>query len=249
MQSSWLPPPLSRYAVFSRHLFVGDLREKMPPEIPAGEAGSWLFSSVKPPGSDSFNVANFSHLSLTTLDSVLRGFISWWLFFPPVLCASLKMHLTSFDGTLQRHSSTRSWPFASFSSQQMSRSPDTRDGRHSHQNWRESFLARLESLLHRSDDLMLSLPYTHIRQNVTRLATVLDTVSERDLVPSNSADPSSPIIDAHLKRIIDMDYRILFNECEREGGQQSGGNPSVATVAIQGMIDNRRVVEEVKRAM
>jgi hypothetical protein len=63
-----------------------------------------------------------------------------------------------------------------------------------------------ETSLQEAEDLMLSLPYTQIRQHLYRLAPALDVVRAANLVYANSGDSSSALVDVDLKDTIAREH-------------------------------------------
>ena len=73
-------------------------------------------------------------------------------------------------------------------------------------SWKDAFRTMVETSLQEAEDLMLSLPYTQIRQQVYRLAPALEIVRVSNLVRANSGDSSSVLVDIDLKNTIAREH-------------------------------------------
>lgn len=82
-------------------------------------------------------------------------------------------------------------------------------------SWKDVFWRMVENSLQEAEDLMLSLPYTQIRQHVYRLAPALEIVRVANLVRTNSGDSSSVLMDIDLKNTIACEHHkyAAANEC------------------------------------
>ncbi|KAL8960217.1 MAG: hypothetical protein Q9193_003038 [Seirophora villosa] len=70
-----------------------------------------------------------------------------------------------------------------------------------HATWREAFKEMLESVLMDAEDLLVNLPYGHIRDEFARLAGTLDDVSEPRLVVLGLSDARNVLIDRQSNSI------------------------------------------------
>ena len=68
-------------------------------------------------------------------------------------------------------------------------------------SWREAFMTILESLLQDAEDMMLSLPYAHIRQHISRLLPALDDVTESRLCMVELGLPERVVIEPETGRV------------------------------------------------
>lgn len=84
----------------------------------------------------------------------------------------------------------------------VSTGPRMMDCRPSNRAWRETFGAMVDASLHEAEDIMLSLPYTHIRQLFARLLPNLETVQPRNMVRWNQTDPASVLVDVDFTNIV-----------------------------------------------
>jgi hypothetical protein len=73
-------------------------------------------------------------------------------------------------------------------------------------SWKDAFWTMAETSLQEAEDLMLSLPYTQIRQHIYRLVPALEAVRAADLVSSNPGDSSSVLVDIDLKNTIAREH-------------------------------------------
>ncbi|KAL9106948.1 MAG: hypothetical protein Q9227_008071 [Pyrenula ochraceoflavens] len=68
-------------------------------------------------------------------------------------------------------------------------------------SWREAFVTILESLLRDAEDMMLSLPYAHIRQHISRLLPALDDVTEARLCMVELGLPDRVFVNPETGRV------------------------------------------------
>ncbi|KAI9822427.1 MAG: hypothetical protein M1827_000146 [Pycnora praestabilis] len=68
-------------------------------------------------------------------------------------------------------------------------------------SWREAFLSLMESILRDAEDMFVCLPDEAIREQVERLAPLLDEVTQPRLVILNAGDPASLLLDQETKQI------------------------------------------------
>lgn len=72
--------------------------------------------------------------------------------------------------------------------------------------WKDAFRTMVETSLQEAEDMMLSLPYTQIRQQVYRLSSVLEVVRLTSLVRANTGESSSVLVDVDLKNTIAFEH-------------------------------------------
>jgi hypothetical protein len=80
------------------------------------------------------------------------------------------------------------------------------DNRPRDASWKDAFWTMAETSLQEAEDLMISLPYTQIRQQIYRLAPALEVVRVANLVRATSGDPSSVLVDIDLKNTIAREH-------------------------------------------
>jgi hypothetical protein len=73
-------------------------------------------------------------------------------------------------------------------------------------SWKDAFWTMAETSLQEAEDLMISLPYPQIRQQIYRLAPALQIVRVANLVRTTSGDPSSVVVDIDLKNTIAREH-------------------------------------------
>jgi hypothetical protein len=73
-------------------------------------------------------------------------------------------------------------------------------------SWKDAFWTMAETSLQEAEDLMLSLPYAQIRQQIYRLAPALEIVRVANFVCTNSGDSSSVLVDIELKNTIAREH-------------------------------------------
>ena len=64
----------------------------------------------------------------------------------------------------------------------------------------------VETSLQEAEDMMLSLPYTQIRQQVYRLASALEVVRLANMVRATIGDSSTVLVDIDLKNTITREH-------------------------------------------
>ena len=70
-----------------------------------------------------------------------------------------------------------------------------------HKTWREAFVAMLESVLMDGEDMMVSLPYSQIREHLSRHENALDPVEEARLVVLGFGQPENVLIDRRTNEV------------------------------------------------
>jgi len=96
---------------------------------------------------------------------------------------------------------------------------------HGHRSWREAFSSLLESALRDGEDMLVSLPYTQIRDQAARLGGALDEVEDAALVVPTLGDLQNVLIDPTTKKVtglIDFGYSI-WGDVDMAYGQEDGG--------------------------
>ena len=78
-------------------------------------------------------------------------------------------------------------------------------------SWRDAFCALFESVLRDAEDVFISLPYAEIRDEMSRLQTVLDGVSLPRLVVVGLGRPSHVLLDEESKQLSGViDFSTAF---------------------------------------
>jgi hypothetical protein len=68
-------------------------------------------------------------------------------------------------------------------------------------SWHQAFIAIFEEALRDSEDMFIHLPYSEIRQQITRLSPALEEITTPQLVIVNLGRPSEVLIDPELKQL------------------------------------------------
>ena len=94
-----------------------------------------------------------------------------------------------------------------------------------HKRWREAFLSMLESVLRDGEDMLVSLPYTQIREQVAKAERALDEVEDARLVVLALRDPNNLLIDARTKEVTGLlDFGLaIWGDVEMGEGKDAGG--------------------------
>lgn len=115
-------------------------------------------------------------------------------------------------------------------------------------SWKEAFQTRVETSIQEAEDLMLSLPYTQIRQQVYRLAPALDIVRDTNLVRAGSGDSSSGLIDVDLRNTIAREHHKYATTNESYTNRDVGVPPSPYNGSYGGISSQSRL-ESVKNEL
>lgn len=94
-----------------------------------------------------------------------------------------------------------------------------------HKRWREAFLSMMESALRDGEDMLVSLPYSQIREQVAKAERALDEVEDARLVVPALRNPSNLLIDGRTKEITGLlDFGMaLWGDVEMGEGNDAGG--------------------------
>ncbi|KAL2014260.1 hypothetical protein VTN00DRAFT_1785 [Thermoascus crustaceus] len=68
-------------------------------------------------------------------------------------------------------------------------------------SWRHAFITLFEGVLRDAEDMFIHLPYTEIRQEIARLASVLEEITLPQLVIVDFGQPSQVILDPESKQL------------------------------------------------
>ena len=78
-------------------------------------------------------------------------------------------------------------------------------------SWRICFLIMVDSIIQDAEDLMISLPYTQLKQHFNRLSPVLEDVRVPNLVVADLGDPSTILVDVGSKEMASVvDFSSAF---------------------------------------
>ena len=115
-------------------------------------------------------------------------------------------------------------------------------------SWKDAFRTMAETSLQEAEDLMLSLPYTQIRQQLYRLAPALAIVRAANLVHADSGDSSSVLVDVDLRNTIAREHHRYATA--------SGSSPNKGVTVLpstysdnHGWINNQSRLEVVKNEL
>ncbi|KAI4212806.1 MAG: hypothetical protein LQ351_004508 [Letrouitia transgressa] len=100
--------------------------------------------------------------------------------------ADVDRQLRSLTSAISQHTSSMFGPFGPVSLVASNQG---------HRTWREAFHAMLEAVLMDGEDMMVSLPYLQIREQVSRLGAALDEVKEPRLVVLGLCQPKNVLVD------------------------------------------------------
>ena len=91
--------------------------------------------------------------------------------------------------------------------------------------WREAFKAMLESVMKDAEDMFLNLPYSHIREQVSRTEKVLDEVQDARLIVMGLGDADNVIIDERTKEVAGViDFKqALWGDADMGRGDGATG--------------------------
>ncbi|MCJ1226338.1 hypothetical protein MMC12_002988 [Toensbergia leucococca] len=73
-----------------------------------------------------------------------------------------------------------------------------------HKTWREAFISMLESVLRDAEDMLVSLPYSQIREQATRVGKALNEVKEARLVVFGLGELDNVLLDRRTKEIVGL---------------------------------------------
>lgn len=94
-----------------------------------------------------------------------------------------------------------------------------------HKRWRDAFLSMMESALRDGEDMLVSLPYTQIREQVAKAGKALDKVEDARLVVPALRDASNLLIDGRTKEVTGLlDFGMaIWGDAEMGEGNDAGG--------------------------
>ena len=94
-----------------------------------------------------------------------------------------------------------------------------------HKRWREAFLSMMESVLRDGEDMLVSLPYTQIREQVAKAERALDEVKDARLVVPALRNPRNLLIDGRTKEVTGLlDFgTAIWGDVEMGEEKDAGG--------------------------
>ncbi len=142
--------------------------------------------------------------------------------------AGIERQLKSLVGIISQHTSSIYGPYGPVSLVASNQG---------HKSWREAFVAMLESVLMDGEDMMVSLPYSQIRQYVSRTKNVLDSVKEARLVVLGFGQPENVLIDRRTNEVTGLlDFgRATWGDWEMGDPEKRQGLKGLLYVLVTGL--------------
>jgi hypothetical protein len=106
--------------------------------------------------------------------------------------AGIERQLKSLTGVISQHTSSIYGPYGPVSLVASNQG---------HKSWREAFVSMLESALMDGEDMMVSLPYSQIREQLSRTKNALDLIKEARLVVLGFGQPENVLIDRRTNEV------------------------------------------------
>lgn len=106
--------------------------------------------------------------------------------------AGIERQLKSLKGVISQHTSSIYGPYGPVSLVASNQG---------HKSWREAFVSMLESALMDGEDMMVSLPYSQIREQLSRTKNALDLIEEARLVVLDFGQPENVLIDRRTNEV------------------------------------------------
>ena len=141
--------------------------------------------------------------------------------------AGIERQLKSLSGVISQHTSSIYGPYGPVSLVASNQG---------HKSWREAFVAMLESVLMDGEDMMVSLPYSQIREHLSRHKSVLDPIEEAKLVVLGFGRPENVLIDRKTNEVTGLlDFgRAIWGDWEMEDLEKRQGRKGLLYVLMPG---------------
>ena len=139
--------------------------------------------------------------------------------------AGIERQLRSLIGVISQHTSSIYGPYGPVSLVASNQG---------HKSWQEAFVAMLESVLMDGEDMMISLPYSQIREHVSRTKNVLDSITEARLVVLGFGEPENVLIDRRTNEVTGLlDFgRAIWGDWEMTDLEKRKGTKGLLYVLI-----------------
>ena len=139
--------------------------------------------------------------------------------------AGIERQLRSLVGVISQHTSSIYGPYGPVSLVASNQG---------HKSWREAFMAMLESVLMDGEDMMVSLPYSQIREHLARTKTALDSIKEARLVVLGFGQPENVLIDRRTNEVTGLlDFgRAIWGDCEMGDMEKRNGTKGLLYVQV-----------------